>query len=84
MFICSRLEIVGASRNAGGGDWSRILRWNDPEGRVHQWLMPMSMLAGEGNEIIAELLGRGLVISPTWKGRELLRTYIQTAKTEKL
>src|SRR5581483_2360815 len=75
--LSSRLEVIAATRNSEGGEWGRLLRWRDPEGRLHTWAMPMSMLAGDGNEIIAELLAGGLFISPNRKGREIFKIYLQ-------
>ena len=77
VFVCSKLDIVAATRNSENGEWGRSLRWNDPDGKEHTWLMPMSLLAGDGNEIIARLLEQGLSVSPSRKGRELLKIYLQ-------
>ena len=81
-FISSRLEIVACTRNTDGEEWGRLLEWNDRDALRHQWAMPMSILSGDGNELRARLFSGGLEISPNRKARELLATYIQTAKPE--
>ena len=81
-FISSRLEIVACTRNTDGEEWGRLLEWNDRDALRHQWAMPMSILSGDGNELRARLFSGGLEISSNRKARELLATYIQTAKPE--
>src|SRR3954469_25399991 len=49
--ICGPLFIDAETRNQQGNSWGRKLRWFDAEGREHQWVMPVSLLAGDGNEI---------------------------------
>ena len=80
--ICGRLEAVSLTRDAKGEGWGRLLEWTDAGGRKHTWAMPMSLLAGDGNEYRARLLDGGLIISPGRKVRDLLTTYIQTAGTK--
>ena len=82
IFICSRLEITACTRNTEGEEWGPLLEWNDRDALRHQWSMPMSILSGDGNELRGRLLSGGLEISPNRKARELLTTYIQTAKPE--
>jgi putative DNA primase/helicase len=82
MRICGRLEIAALTRDNKGEGWGRLLRWRDSEGRAHDWPMPMSLLAGDGNEYRARLLDGGLFIAPGRKARELLTVYLQTSRTE--
>jgi len=80
--ICSRLDIVAETRDEEGEGWGRLLNWVDSEGRNHIWGMPMSLLAGAGDEYRGRLLDGGLEISPGRKARDLLTTYIQTANCD--
>ncbi|HLJ46716.1 MAG TPA: DUF927 domain-containing protein [Bryobacteraceae bacterium] len=77
--LSSKIEIVAATRNTEGGEWGRLLKWHDLEERLHIWAMPMSMLAGDGNEILAELLAGGMIVAPNRKARELFKNYLQEA-----
>jgi putative DNA primase/helicase len=78
--ICGRLEVAALTRDSKGEGWGRLLRWNDSEGGAHEWAMPMSLLAGDGNEYRARLLDGGLFLSPGRKARELLTVYLQTMR----
>ncbi|HTQ54028.1 MAG TPA: DUF927 domain-containing protein [Bryobacteraceae bacterium] len=80
--ICGRLEVAAFTRDAKGDGWGRLLNWQDSEGRVHEWAMPMSLLAGDGGEYRARLLDGGLFIAPGRKAWGLLTVYLQTARPE--
>jgi putative DNA primase/helicase len=67
--VCSRLEVIALTRDEKGGNWGRLLRYPDPDGREHQWSMPMEMLAGDGREYRGRLLEQGLKIYPTLAAR---------------
>jgi putative DNA primase/helicase len=45
--ICSRLEVVAQVRN-DGREWSRLVRFKDPDGRQHEVTIPMTAFAGDG------------------------------------
>jgi putative DNA primase/helicase len=80
--ICGRLEVAALTRDSQGDGWGRLLRWTDSEGRMHEWAMPMSLLAGDGNEYRARLLDGGLFLAPGRKARELLTVYLQSMQPE--
>jgi uncharacterized protein (DUF927 family) len=81
-WLCSRLEVAADTRNATGEDWGRLLVVTDRDGTLHDWAMPMSMLAGDGTAYRERLLSLGLVLSPARIARDWLAEYIQTAHTE--
>lgn len=78
--ICSLLKILAATRDRDGESWGRLLEFKDADGKRHTWAMPMSLLAGDGNEYRSRLLSLGLEITPTRKAKELLARYIQETK----
>jgi uncharacterized protein (DUF927 family) len=82
IFICSPLSVVASTRNQESEDWGRLLEFRDPDGVTHQWSMPMSLLAGDGNEFRSHLLSSGLNIAPNRKAREFLASYIQTSNPD--
>lgn len=82
IWICSWLVVQASTRSYQGEDWGQLLVFKDKDGVEHKWLMPMSMLAGEGSEYREQLLRMGLRIAPGRKARELLTTYIQTANPD--
>lgn len=81
-WICSPLHITAMTRNADGEAWGRLLEFQDEDNRGHRWPCPMELLAGDGTEFRRTLLSLGLRISPGTKARNLLATYVQTAKVE--
>lgn len=80
--ICGPLEIVAQTRNASGEEWGRWLRWKDPDGRQHQWAMPLSVLAGDGREVVERLLSGGLYIEPASRARIQLNYYLRDESIE--
>jgi putative DNA primase/helicase len=83
LLICGRLEVAALTCDTKGDGWGRLLRWRDSNVQAHQWAMPMSLLAGDGNEYRQRLLDGGLYIAPGRKARELLTVYLQTMKPER-
>lgn len=82
LLICGPLRITAATRTNNGEDWGRLLEFVDADGQTHKWLMPMSMLAGDGTDYRSRLLSMGLLISSNRKARELLTHYIQSSMPE--
>jgi putative DNA primase/helicase len=79
--ICDRLLVVASTRDAVGNLWGRLLRWHDPDGRLHTWAMPSALLHGDNNEVLKELASGGLGIEP---GMGLkIREYILSWKVDK-
>lgn len=74
--ICGRVEVVALTRDEKGNAWGCLLRWRDREGRLHEWAMPYSLLAGDCAEVRARLMDEGLTIAPGRKARELLTIYL--------
>lgn len=58
--LAARVDVVAETRDAGGSNWGRLLRWRDNEERQHQWAMPMELLASDAGAVRARLLGEGL------------------------
>ena len=77
--ICSRLEVLALARGFEGENWGRLIRVIDRDGVVHDWVMPMEMMASDGTEIRARLLNMGLEIEPTARARQYLSRFIQLA-----
>jgi hypothetical protein len=76
--LCGRLEVSALTRTPEGNDWGIVLQWEDVDGTQHSWVMPKSLLAGDGAAIREQLLSGGLFVSPSRKARELLLVYLQT------
>ncbi|QDP71546.1 DUF927 domain-containing protein [Legionella israelensis] len=81
-WICSPLYVVAKTRDAKSGEWGHLLEWQDDDGVIHQWAMPLALLQGDASEIRRELARFGLTISPNKIARDLLATYIQVFPVE--
>lgn len=77
ILICSRIEVVAKVRDENSEAWGRLIRFMDSQGIVHEWSLPMRMLAGDATELRAILLDLGLHITPG-RERSQLSTYFQT------
>lgn len=74
--ICAPLFVSALVRDKASENWGKLLEFKDADGSLHQWLMPMEMLKGNGDELRGELLRLGLEISPGHRSRHLLLEYI--------
>lgn len=81
-WICSPLYVVAKTRDAKSGEWGRLLEWQDDDGVIHHWAMPLALLQGDASEVRRELASLGLTISPHRISRDLLATYLQVFPVE--
>lgn len=49
--ICSPLKVTAITCDADGGNFGRLLEWDDSNGSRHEWAMPMTVLAGAGQDL---------------------------------
>ena len=78
--VCSALRVVAATSDGAGGAWGRLLAWEDPDGRRHEWAMPLALLAGDGGEVRAYLLDHGLFVATGRAAREALSAYLMLSR----
>lgn len=79
--ICSPLRVTAITCDADGGKFGRLLEWEDSNGTKHEWAMPMTVLAGSGQELREVLLDNGLhFISVNGGARGYLMEYISTCR----
>jgi putative DNA primase/helicase len=62
-FVCSWLEVTAQSRDEHGQEWGNVLRWKDPDRRMHTWSAPRSLLVKNGTELLEVLAKGGLKIA---------------------
>lgn len=74
--ICSKLEVVAYIRDDRNENYGKLLRFKDPENHIHEWAMPMELIAGDGTKYRAALLSRGLEISTARSAQTLLSEYL--------
>lgn len=80
--VCSALAVLAATRDAEGEGWGLLVRVTDRDGAAHDWAMPSALLAGNGEALRAELLGRGLRLAPGREAPTWLREYLAGAEPE--
>lgn len=79
--ICSPLKVTAITCDADGGNFGRLLEWDDSNGSHHEWAMPMTVLAGAGQDLREVLLENGLhFISVNGAARGALMEYIATCR----
>lgn len=78
LWICSKLDITGSTRDTSNENWGRVLEFKDAEGHAKKWVMPMELLAGRGDLLHSTLLNMGLNLSNGSKAKTLLSQYIQS------
>lgn len=82
--ICNPLRVTAITCDADGGNFGRLLEWEDTWGERRRWAMPMEMLSGSGEELRRVLLVNGLsYISTTGEARARLMEYISLCKPER-
>lgn len=82
VLVCGPFEALARTRDDNGESWGVLLTWTDGDGRAHEWAMPRSILAGDGREVRAHLLDKGLYVAPGRSAREALMTYLSAVAPE--
>lgn len=60
-WLCGPLHVEAVTRNEGqDGDYGRLLRFRNADGRLLSWAMPNELLAGKPDSILSALLSMGL------------------------
>lgn len=74
--VCAPLRVTARARDAHDTGAALLLEF-DAFDKPRRWLMPLSMLAGDGTAYRAELLTQGFMTPTDSKRRALLTTYLQ-------
>ena len=74
--ISGSLDVVAMVRDKDSGQWGKLLQWEDPDNRSHEWVMPMLALQGDSAEVLRELAAGGLELIQTSKARFALMEYL--------
>ncbi len=76
--VCGPLHVVARASDAQDNGAMLLLEFDTPFVSGRRWLMPLSMLAGDGTAYRAELLSKWFVTPPDAKRRALLTEYLNT------
>lgn len=82
VYICGPLEVSAITRSEKSADFGRLLKWLDADGNIHQWAMPMELLAGDGKQFRSELMRLGLAIWDDKTFRNHISKYILSSSTK--
>jgi putative DNA primase/helicase len=79
-WICSPIEVLAYARDPGDDHWGLHVRVRNPDGAWLEWIMPRSMLAGNGLELRQRLFELGLQLAPGADARFALQEYFNMAR----
>lgn len=78
--VCDRLEVLALARDMHNKGGALLLEFDTAFGRGRHWLMPLSMLAGDGAEYRRELLDMGFHAPTDGNRRRWLTEYLQSRR----
>lgn len=84
MKVCGPLHVPALARDANDNSASLLLEFDTRFRKGRRWLMPLSMLAGDGASYRAELLNQGFMMPIDFKRRGLLTAYLQSRNPAEL
>ena len=82
--VCGVLRVVGLARDAHDNQAALLLEFVTQFCKVRRWLMPLSMLAGDGNAYRTALLNQGFMTPTDGKRRSWLTEYLQSRNPDSL
>ncbi|OGB27096.1 MAG: hypothetical protein A3I66_19070 [Burkholderiales bacterium RIFCSPLOWO2_02_FULL_57_36] len=82
--VCGVLRVVGLARDAHDNQAALLLEFVTQFGKVRGWLMPLSMLAGDGNAYRTALLSQGFMTPTDSRRRGWLTEYLQSRNPDAL
>jgi len=82
--VCDRLEVLALGRDTQDKGGALLLDFDSKFGPGRRWLMPMSMLAGDGTAYRSELLDMGFMAPTDQNRRRWLTEYLISRKPPEL
>lgn len=82
LWLSAPFEVLVLTRDTQSQAWGKLLRWYDPDGRPHEWAMPVKALGGDRAEVWREMLDRGLEIASSPSSRNRLAEYLSGVQVE--
>jgi uncharacterized protein (DUF927 family) len=76
LLLAGPFDVIAETRDRDGTSWGVLLRWNDHDGREHQFAIHRAMLAGDGAEARRALLDGGLYVAPGRNARDRLTAFL--------
>lgn len=82
--LCGPLYVTALARDVHDNGAALLLEFDTPFRAGRRWLMPLSMLAGDGTAYRAELLSQGFMAPTDSRRRALLTQYLQSRRPSDL
>lgn len=76
--VCGPLRVTGLARDGNDNQAALLLEFDTPYRAGRRWLMPLSMLAGDGAAFRSALLSQGFMTPTDAKRRGWLTEYLQS------
>ena len=73
-------QVLAEARDTHASAWGLRLRWQDPDGVVHEETIPRELALGEGAELARILVRRGLWVASDEARRKKLVAYLASVK----
>jgi putative DNA primase/helicase len=79
--IAGLFDIEAMTRNGDGNGWGLLLKWKDPDGRDHSFVLQRELLAGDGLEARRILTSQGFYIAPNPFARAKFNAFLLQVKS---
>jgi hypothetical protein len=80
IWVCATIRPLAETVDEQGGAWGLLLRWEDRDGRTHEWAVPRRLVHAVGNDIAAELEHAGLTVGTSQQAHERLKQFLGRIK----
>lgn len=79
--IAGPFEILGKARTKDGQSWGKLLKWVDPDGRLHWMMVADARLHADPSSLCGEMAALGLHIAPNKK--TMFQNFLGNCQTDK-
>lgn len=83
VYVGSKISVIAYARDENNENYGKLLRFIDPEGVEHEWIMPMEFLIGDGNKYKTALVNRGYKISMLRSAQNLLSIFLSGSEPKR-
>ena len=75
-WLAQPFEVLGLARDDQDGDWGKLVRFRNPDGRVREEIIKTATLHDDPNAVISALAGHGMDIKCTAVARRSFAEYL--------
>ncbi len=74
-FVAPPIEVIANTRDELSSSWGLLVRWKDPDGKIHDWIIPYSLLAGKDTGWLSVFADGGYLIESSTRFNYFLTLY---------